>query len=206
MLKVTNARLEKNNTDLQNEINALKQGNEDGAAVGENDFNTKIQEIENELNEIQQYLRVNNLEIVGLPEANEEEPEETLILHALNELRGLPDAIRPEDIDISHPLPTKRTDGMNVHTVKFISRKTKFNILTAKKAEQNKNFKFRNNDVFINEHLSPTNRSLFAAANGKKRQLGYKFCWTKGGKILMRKTEESDVISIKCQSDLNNLA
>ena len=107
---------------------------------------------------------------------------------------------------ISHPLPTNSSDGKNVHTVKFISRKTKFNILSAKKAEENRNFKFRNNDVFINEHLSPTNRSLFAAANGKKRQLGYKFCWTKGGKILMRKTEESEVISIKCQSDLNNLA
>ena len=40
MLKVTNARLEKNNTDLQNEINTLKQRNEDGAAVGENAFNT----------------------------------------------------------------------------------------------------------------------------------------------------------------------
>ena len=207
-LKASNARLEMNNTDLQGEIDTLKQRNVEDGGVGINQLRileSKIQDFDSELNEIQQYLRVNNIEIVGLLEVNEGETEEKLILNALNELRDLTDVIRPEDIDICHPLNSNRSDNKNVHTVKFVSRKVKFDILKAKRGVSNKNFKFRNNDIFINEHLSPTNRSLFAGANGKKRELGYRFCWTKGGKILMRKTEDSEVIPIKCQKDLDTL-
>ena len=78
-------------------------------------------------------------------------------------------------------------------------------ILAAKKRENNRQFKFRNCDIFINEHLSQTNRSLFAAALEKKTALNYKYCWTRGGSILMRKTDDSTVITISSQNDLNEL-
>ena len=164
-----------------------------------------VESLRKEINEIQQYLRINNLEIVGLPNTNENEPEETLILHALNNLEGIANVVTPEDIDISHPMKSQRTDGKRVHVVKFISRKMKADILDAKKLEPNKNFKFRNSDVFINEHLSPQNRTLFAKAAGKKNALNFKFLWTKGGKIFMRKTENSNIINITCENDINNL-
>ena len=96
-------------------------------------------------------------------------------------------------------------NGKNVYVVKFISRKTKANILTAKRTLNNRDFKFRGNDVFFNEHLSPTNRSLFATANDKKRTLGYKHLWTRGGTILMRKDDESEVFTIACEQDFANI-
>merc|ERR1712013_416921 len=68
---------------------------------------TKVAEMEVELNSIQQYLRVNNLEIVGLPAPNDGESEESLLIHALNDLEGLTNRVTPQDIDISHPLPSK---------------------------------------------------------------------------------------------------
>ena len=167
---------------------------------------TKVAEMEVELNSIQQYLRVNNLEIVGLPAPNDGESEESLLIHALNDLEGLTNRVTPQDIDISHPLPSKRKDGKSVHVVRFISRKTKFMILTAKKRDANKQFKFRNSDIFINEHLSKQNRSLFATAQEKKKALQYKYCWTKGGTIHMRKTDDSAVVTISSDADLINLA
>ena len=106
------------------------------------------------------------------------------------------------DIDISHPLPSKRRDGKPVHVAKFVSRKTKFAILAAKRSDENKQYKFRDHDVYINEHLNKHNRGLFATAMEKKRALGYKFLWTKGGVVNIRKTETSDVIVINEESDL----
>ena len=198
--------LKNKNSELQQEVDTLK-----AAAEGGNNDNTLAEEIESlkkDLNEIDQYLRINNLEIVGLPEPqrgegdhDEDESEEELLLDALNALNGLSTPIRPEDIDISHPLNTRRRDGKNVHVVKFISRKKKAEIFTKKKSEENRNFKFRGNDVFINEHLSPKNRSLFATANEKKRTLGFKHVWTRGGTIMMRKTDESPVFTITCEDD-----
>ena len=78
-------------------------------------------------------------------------------------------------------------------------------ILSAKKDVANKQYKFRNNDVYINEHLSKNNRSLFAKAQEKKAALGYKFCWTRGGSINVRKTENSQIVTITCEEDLANL-
>ena len=115
------------------------------------------------------------------------------------------DVVRPQDIDISHPLNSKRKDGKNVHVVRFVSRKTKNMILSAKKSDANKQLKFRNNDIYINEHLSKDNRSLFARSQEKKTQLNYKYCWTRGGSILMRKTDNSQSITITSDADLAKL-
>ena len=93
-------------------------------------------------------------------------------------------------------LNSNRKDGKSVHVVRFVSRKTKFAILAAKKREANRMFKFRNNDVFVNEHLSKHNRGLFAAAQEKKKVLRYKHCWTKGGTVCLRKTDDSVVVNI----------
>ena len=164
-----------------------------------------IVNIQGELNNIQQYLRVNNLEIVGLPEANEGENEETLLINALNDLQGMEYPVRHEDIDISHPLNSNRKDGKPVHVVRFVSRKTKNMILNAKKRDDNKQYKFRNKDVYINEHLSKQNRALFAAAQERKRNLDYKYCWTRGGVVNMRKTDNSQIVTISSTDDLVNL-
>ena len=91
------------------------------------------------------------------------------------------------------------------HVVRFISRKKKADILAAKRLEGNRNFKFRNSDVFINEHLAPHNRTLFAEAAEKKTNLNYRYLWTRGGSIFMRKTETSAAIAISCKKDLDDL-
>ena len=149
-------------------------------------------------------MRVNNLEVVGLPEASIDEPEEDVLISALNSLAGLEKEIKIEYIDISHPIPTKRRDNKRVVVVKFVSRMTKFDVLSAKK--QNRNFKYKGNDIFINEHLSPINRTLFAHAAERKKALGFKFVWTKNGVTFMRKNETSQIITISKEEDLLNLS
>ena len=211
-MKIEKTELIKKNASLTAEIELLKvharecvQHRKENPTPPTLDYAEEIEKLKDEVNSIQQYLRVNNLEIVGLPAPNNGESEETLIINALNELVGLDDPVGPEDIDISHPLPSKRKDNKPVHVVRFVSRKTKFAILAAKKRDENRQFKFRNNDVYINEHLSKSNRELFALTQDKKRTLNYKHCWTRGGSIFLRKTDDTDVITISKKSDFDTL-
>ena len=63
---------------LKEEIQEMRDENE------EDDFATKFEELQDQIDEIEQYLRANNVEMVGLPAPNTGETEETLIINALN--------------------------------------------------------------------------------------------------------------------------
>ena len=145
--------------------------------------------------------------MVGLPPpiADDGESEEDVIIKACNAFVGISEPVRPEDIDTSHPLKSDRKDGKPVHIVRFISRKVKYSILAAKKDDRNRQFKFRGKDVYMNEHLSRPNRALFATANGKKRELNYKFLWTKNGIVHMRKDDTSNIVTMKAAEDFQKL-
>jgi hypothetical protein len=200
-LKATTAEQAREIGLMKDEIRQLNDKDDDGG----NDIQTKIEGLQTQIDEIEQYLRSNNVEIVGLPAPNRGETEETMIVNACNSLDGLTTVIRPEDIDISHPLNSRRRDGKPVHVVRFVHRKTKFAILAAKRAEANRQFKFRDQDIYINEHLNKPNRALFATAQEKKRTLQYRFVWTKNGVVHMRKDENTEPITIAKASDFEKV-
>ena len=174
-----------------------------------NDYTEKIMsldkqilEMQKHLHGIEQYLRVNNVEIVGLPDATENESNEDVILKALNTLRDIDYDITSSDIDISHPIPSRRSDGKKVSICRFVSRKLKSDILAAKKKE--KVFKYNDNDVYINEHLSPEHRRLFGEASSKKKELHYKYIWTNNGITYVRKEDGSPVLTIDSDQALRD--
>ena len=84
--------LRRENTEMSREIQDLK---ENGAnAENEANLTKEIEELRSQVNEIDQYLRVNNLEFVGLPPPNQGETEETVIINACNSLTGLSVVVR----------------------------------------------------------------------------------------------------------------
>ena len=68
----------------------------------------------------------------------------------------------------------------------------KLDILQAKK--NSRKFTFNKQELFINDHLSPFNRHLFAVA--KTREISYKFLWTKNGSIFMIEDDGSPIKKI----------
>ena len=208
-LQSKNRGLIQDNNKLREDVDDLnhKIENYENLLEADNEYKQKFDDLQNQIHEIEQYLRVNNIEMVGLPPPNAEngETDESIIVNALNTLVGLPKPIRPEDIDISHPLKSQRRDNKPVHVVRFISRKVKNAVLTAKRAEANRQFKFRNGDVYVNEHLNKKNRSLFAAAQERKRPMNIKYVWTKSGVVHMRKTDDSEVVTINSAEDFQKL-
>ena len=121
-LKDNKKQVEEFNKALQVEVDKLSQRIVDIAA-------------ENALTD--QYLRINNLEIVGLPELGDGETdvcedEEVILIEALNSM-NLPKPVTSNDIDIPHMIQSNRKDNKRVHICKFKSRKTKNMVLQAKK-------------------------------------------------------------------------
>ena len=97
------------------------------------DIKTQLRQVQKSVNNIEQYLRVNNIEIVGLPDPTENQSHEEVILEAINSLENLAYEVTRDDIDISHPIPTRRRDGKKSPVCRFLSRKTKIDVLDAKK-------------------------------------------------------------------------
>ena len=190
MLKADNLTLRKLNADNTVDIRKMSQDLHNQKA---------------EMNDIQRYLRVNNVEIAGLPdpslndEGDEIESTEEIVLDCLNSLQP-EKRLSSDDIDICHPIPSK--NGGKTHVVRFISRKSKINIITAKKKQENRNFKYKDKDVFINDHLTPINKDLFNQSKRKKGTGEFKYVWTKDGKVFVRETDRSPVIHI---TDLHQL-
>ena len=172
-----------------------------------NELRDLISNIQIEVEEIQQYLRVNNIEIVGLPpentdDENEQYDTENLLLDLFNNDMGV--KIAHEDIDISHIVPSRRNDGKQVVVCRFVSRKHKFQILNRRKNMNE--VKFRNSNlIYINEHLSPKNREIFALASQKRKDDQYKYLWTRNGTTFMRKTDTSEIFTIRNKNSLDDL-
>ena len=189
------------------DIVTLKESNsaltDENAALKESLQETKMLSNENNdrIDAIDQYTRVNNLEFVGL-EPQEGKSDKEVVIDCILNLD--PDStIESDDIDYCHPLPSNRRDEKKVFVAKFLHRYSKIDILEKKKLK--KNFKHLGKDVYINEHLSPANRKLFAAAAAKRGELRWKHLWTKNGVVFMRKTDESDIVKITNEKKLNSL-
>lgn len=60
--------------------------------------------------------------------------------------------------------------------------------------------------VYVCEHLTLDTKQLHAEARIKAKQLNFRYCWVRDGKVFLRKTESSNYILIKNRSVLNSLS
>lgn len=64
----------------------------------------------------------------------------------------------------------------------------------------------KRSQIFINEHLTKESKELLWKAKKIKTEKNFKFLWIKNGNILLRKTENSEVIKINAEEDLEKLS
>lgn len=154
------------------------------------------------IEQLEQYQRSNNLEIKGVPE----EGDACDVVKRIGAF--LDEPISDGDIDICHRVPTFRPLEKNL-VVRFVQRSKRDKLLA--KARKNKittkdlDYGGSTAPVFINEHLTNSNKKLMGAAVAKKKQEGWKFVWTAGGKIYARQNEDTDAIRITGISDLEKI-
>lgn len=185
---------------LSSEIKALRE-----ELVSARKSNEKLaaenKQLQIKMEELELYSRANNLEIKGVPD--EGEPLDTV--QKICEAVGEP--VSREDIDICHRVGTNKPGVKNI-VVRFVRRDKRNSVLAkAKKARlSTAALGFRTTDpIYVNEHLTRQGKQLLGAANAKKREVGWRFVWTHGGKIFARKSETSEMLKIACREDLDKM-
>ncbi|XP_064486003.1 uncharacterized protein LOC135398533 [Ornithodoros turicata] len=158
-----------------------------------------LESVKRDLNDLEQYGRRNNLEIHGIPYA----PNESL-LDKLSEVAAVLNVPQPDtnSIEAIHRLPF--TPGkIPAVIVRFTNR----SICERWLANRSKlrTHKIHNQNIYVNENLTASNRKLFYDARMRAKDLHYKFVWHKYGAIYVRKDESAKPIRVSSTVDLNNL-
>lgn len=160
------------------------------------------QQLHQRVDELEQYQRLHNLEIKGLPNDCD---ETTVIKKIVNKLG---ETLDEKDIDVCHRVKIPNSVEKNV-IVRF-TRRSKRNVVLAKarKAKlttESLGFDGTSKDVYINEHLTAKNKRLLGAAVARKKAIGWKFVWTTDGKILARRGESTPIMHITSLSDVERM-
>jgi hypothetical protein len=173
-------------------------------------LNSVVQVQKNVINDLEQYTRRDCLEIKGIPQSESENTD--LIVQQLGRKIGID--VKDEDISVSHRLPISRQADQNrdpLIIVKFVRRNVRDKYYEARKNLRGKSTrelgfsKVVENPIFIGESLTKQNKLLFNKCLDIKRKHGYKFIWTRMGKIYMRANERERAVLISSDKDLQKL-
>lgn len=192
------------NAELRNQ---LKDCRSDSSTLREqlNVLESRVTNMEREYRKQEQWSRLQNLEIIGVPEKSDEsllEVVTTLTKHVGLELQA-------GDVEFAHRVqPRKAGTGRPRSIVlRLKNRITKDSILSAARKCRNLNtldlaFGWERRSIYVNEHLTPQNKALLNACKTRARDSGYKFTWTRNCRIYTRKDEKSPPILISTELDL----
>ncbi|XP_077548074.1 uncharacterized protein LOC144160782 [Haemaphysalis longicornis] len=150
----------------------------------------------------EQYSRMNNVEIRGVPNAEDENLPQ-LLADIGSKVKC---TITPSDIDIVHRVPTPNSPAANNIIIRFVSRDKRNDFQKkAKKARLMSKDLGRSTEatpVFFNDQLTPRNKTLFSEALKLKKAKQWQFLLTDEGVIKVRKEPTSKVHRIVSHDDL----
>lgn len=114
------------------------------------------------------------------------------------------ESITESNIESCHRVPTRHPDKSNIVVQFRSSAKRDVALQKAKKMRlTNEDLGLDDSTViYVNEHLTPQNKRLLGAAVAGKKEVAWKFVWTKNGAILARRNENSRTVRIHSEADL----
>lgn len=200
--------VEKSN-EIMNEIKkenaVLKRENEEIRLSSARLSNTVV-ELQDRVRTLEQYTRMNNLEISGIPVT----PRESIRDLIKDVAASIGVAVEDSHINAAHRVPSFRRDKASSIVVQFHSRSTKD--LWIEKYRLKKtllasevNATFPGGKVYVSEHLSPANKQFLSKLKFKCREIGYRFAWHRDGKFYVRRAEGEKCLRIDNYEDINKL-
>lgn len=177
-------------------------------------LNSKVSDLTNRLNLIEQHSRETNIEINGLPENKSENLNS--IIEQLCSVVSVPlqgsdilSCTRVRKLDDSSPRP--RAVIVKLPTTKhrdvILAAVTKFNKKnqTDKLSTNHLGYGTNKSPVYVSEHLSPHFKALHARTRKIARDKEYRYTWIRNGRIYVRKNDQSPAKQIKCFESLDHL-
>lgn len=176
--------------------------------------NETIQHLLKENNNSKQFSLINNIEISGI---NFNKGENLLsILRELCLKVGF--ALQDSDVDMIQRV--RRYQNLDKNTqentrppaiiVRFTQRKRKDELLSAVRARRGTTtvdlgLPGPASNVYVGDHLTPSNKLLLKRARQIKIDLQYSYLWVRDCKIQMRKNDGNKVLYINSHADLDKL-
>ncbi|CAG9825813.1 unnamed protein product [Phaedon cochleariae] len=161
----------------------------------DNQYLTKnVQSLNKKVSDLEQFSRMNNIEIQGVPDKKNEDIYK--IIDTIHKSLGI--QITSSMIDSAHRVASFSSNKPKNIVVKYTTRRIRDDILSAAKVKRMAstsriiNIEGISNNLFIVEHLSPGNKSLYKKTRDFATSNNYKFVWVKNGSILIRKDEGSN--------------
>ncbi|CAK1599947.1 unnamed protein product [Parnassius mnemosyne] len=169
----------------------------------------RIKALEDENLRQQQWTRMQNIEITGIPENKAEDTKQIVL--KLSQHIGAP--IQQTDIDFAHRVQPRRAVSAaraRPIVVHLRQRAVKDKVIAAGRKYRTLNAKDlgmgdETNRVYINEHLTKENKILLNTCKQKAKEINYKFVWTKNCRIFVRKDEASPPIPISSSTDISKI-
>lgn len=150
--------------------------------------------------------RLNNLEITGIPEKNNES-----VTQYLASIANILEVQIPKDEIVHiHRVPTRISGRPKNIIVKFKSLVTKDSLISA--IRKRKSLKTsdigipgESKPIYVNEHLTPFYKDLHKKTKEAKRVAGYKYIWIRNCKIYVRKDDTSPAFIINRFDDISKI-
>jgi hypothetical protein len=141
---------------------------------------TKVNNVCDALEQIQQYSYQYNIKIVGLPQQDERESAYQTSSLCVNLFQSL--GVDVNFNDIAHRVRSRKEDARPSPIIcKFVWCNSKESVMKQRR-ESNK----VNPSVRIFDHLTPKNQQILFEAKGFKAKNGYQYCWTKNSAVYLK--------------------
>lgn len=172
------------------EVNVLK---EDNLALA-----SEINFLRSQVIDLQQYSRINNVIITGIPVTVNEDM--LSILGNVAEILGV--SFKKTDVSAAHRLPQRKgaTRPPSI-VVQFVSRASKAEWINAKKAKKTlSSVELRGSlpryDIFINDHLTKHTMAILERARALTKTGQLLYAWVRECKVFVRKLADGPAIRI----------
>lgn len=171
-----------------------------------NSLTARVKAIEDENIHLHQWVRLQNVEIIGIPEKKDENI--TAIVQKVSQHIGV--HIEPSDLEFAHRVQPQRAESNDCPRpiiVRLRQRAIKDYIIAAARKYRDLNtcavgMEGESHRIFINDHLTKDNKMLLTSCKQKAKELKYKYVWTKNCRIFCKKNETSAPIPIVSVQDL----
>nr|CAH7741343.1 unnamed protein product [Callosobruchus chinensis] len=171
----------------------------------------ELSQLKLKVNDLDQISRLNNIELQGIPEKQNENLGE--VLQKIGDYVNY--KVDLSKVEYIHRVQLNKNSNNKIRNiiVRFVNRREKENLLTAAKTKrlqrENGSPKMSVGGVsealFINEHLTMDNKLLFRDTRLLAKRMHYKYVWTKNGDIFLRKDDSSKIIHVRNSDTLQNI-
>lgn len=151
------------------------------------------------------WTRLNNIEIKGVPVANNEN-----LFDLVDKISSAIDyTVSKSQINYLSRVPTFGSKEKHI-IVSFVNRYVKEEFAAHARAKKNLSTAHiglanETRRIYVNDHLSPEQKKLLTKTKDTAKTKGFQFVWVKFAKIHVRKNDTSHLIIVQNLHDLNKL-